>query len=320
MVKVLLIGCGQWGKNYIRTVNESRLGIIDQVLTSKSHGVRGESLARAAVKNESDENEKTDLLGSVDLRGIDAAIVSTHPPATAAYTIALLKRGIHVMAEKPFTFSEHTLHLVEDILTRDPSLVFLVNHQHLFSHAVSKIRDLFGTIPITHFDVSAGGLGPFRTYRPSLDYGPHDYSLLQYLTDGSIELDSYKCTEGIGGTREELTIRVPSNLTGIMTFWNNAPPKTHKVLLSYGATLVTYDDYDAAGRLKVDGESVSCPYSPPLTLAVSAFLSNINKGRHNNDKRFGTSQTRRYNSLMSKLVCISKGEAQENLCARTSIS
>jgi predicted dehydrogenase len=305
MVRVLLIGCGQWGKNYIRTVNESGLGIIDQVLTSKSHGVRGEPLARAASRNDSDEIEKTDLLGSVDVQGIDAAIVSTHPPATAAYTIALLKRGVHVMAEKPFTFSEHTLHIVEDILTRNPSLVFLVNHQHLFSHAVSKIRDLFGTIPITHFDVSAGGLGPFRTYRPSLDYGPHDYSLLQYLTDGSIELASYECREGNDGIREELTIGAPSNLTGTMTFWNNAPPKTHKVLLSYGTTRVSYDDYDASGRLKVDGATLPCPYSPPLTLAVSAFLSKVRDPQSRTDKRFGLFPIKNYAALMSKIANLS---------------
>lgn len=305
MVRVLLIGCGQWGKNYIRTVNESGLGIIDQVLTSKSQVVCGGSPARVALKNESDENEKTDLLGSADLRGIDAAIVSTHPPTTTAYTIALLKRGVHVMAEKPFTFSEPTLDIVEDILTRDPSLVFLVNHQHLFSHAVSKIRDVFGTIPITHFDVSAGGLGPFRTYRPSLDYGPHDYSLLQYLTGGSIELASYECREGKGGIHEELTIRAPSNLTGTMTFWNNAPPKTHKVLLSYGTTLVTYDDYDAAGRIKVDGTTLPCPYSPPLTLAVSAFLSKVRDPQSRNDKRFGLFPIKNYAALMSKIANLS---------------
>ena len=302
MVKVLLIGCGQWGKNYIRTVNESRLGIIEQVLTSKSHGVRGESLARAVLKSESDEIEKTDLLGSVGLQGIEAAIVSTHPPATAAYTISLLKRGIHVMAEKPFTFCESTLDIVEDILTRNPSLVFLVNHQHLFSHAVSKIRDLFGTIPITHFDVSAGGLGPFRTYRPSLDYGPHDYSLLQYLTDGSVELDLYKCIVENGGMREELRIRVQPNVTGTTVFWNNKRPKTHRVHLSFGTTRVTYDDYDAAGRIKVDGATLPCPYSPPLTLAVSAFLSKVRDPQSRNDKRFGLLPIKNYAALMSKIA------------------
>jgi predicted dehydrogenase len=287
MLRLLLIGQGKWGKNYVKAAEDSGLGKIAAVLTATHLDSFAKHATPPPIQSNPLFQEPREVITSLDLTMIDAAIVATHPPATEKYAIELLKRGVHVMAEKPFTFSEDAVAEVEKILEANTHLVFLINHQHLFSHAVHYLRRRISSTAISYFKAESGSYGPHRSYPPSLDYGPHDLSLLCYLTSERIELTRHSVTNDATGLHEHLQVTTQKGLTAVFRFWNNRLPKTHRVEIRTQSFGAVYDDLDESKRITIDQRIPSLSYEPPLTLSVRSFLKAIKEKRKEFDIRYG---------------------------------
>lgn len=299
MVRVALIGCGKWGKNYIKAVHDSGFGRVSHIFTSRSpflSPLDGVSVNLNSVK----QCTLPEDLQGIEVFSFDAAIVATHPPKTERFSIKLLEMGTPVMAEKPFAFTLSALQWVQKILDlRDHSPVFLINHQHLFSSAVLFLKQVVSKGGFRLFCSNAGGLGPFRDYSPIWDYGPHDLAILCYLTDSQLDLARVDCQKDGIGIRETITVRAAGDRESTLAFWNNLPPKKHYVVVETERDRVVYDDFDPRGKIQINGSYPNLRYCPPLTLSVRAFLSQVKSGGKCHDNRFGTSLAQRYTTLLS---------------------
>ena len=304
MISVALVGNGIWGKNYIETVNQSGLGSIELIVNRKSlprihDDLRNKNLSPAArrlqvAKQIADELER---------QKIRASIVATHPPWTAAIAIELLGRGISVMAEKPFTFEEADLTQVERVCeNKTPKPIFLINHQHLFSDAISHMLSLTRDRELKYIKASAGNLGPFRDYTPIFDYGPHDFSIAVYLFESALDLVHFESVPKGEGFIEKAKLLIGSRGTEFdITVWNHTGPKVHEFKVFYEDLLLTFNDFDPFGRLCVNGLFPSIPYCMPLTLSVRSFLENVLSQHNPIDSRYGTKIAWSYTPIFANI-------------------
>jgi predicted dehydrogenase len=299
MLHVALIGSGKWGKNYIKAIADSGLGEVTTVVSAS----KLPAPLSAADSSSTKEGLRT-ILASFDINRArcDAAIVSTHPPLTERYSQILLEEGISVMAEKPFTFDSEALDNVQSII--DSSIykpTFLINHQHLFSPAIQFIAQNLKGKSFNSFYAEAGGSGPRREYPPLCDYGPHDLSILAYLSRQTFDLIRYDRTADSCGLTEGIKLRTSGGIDVWMTFWNNRLPKTHKLSLKINEDIWRYDDFDPQGQIQINKIYQQLTWSPPLSLAVSAFLERVAGGNKGEDLRFGTGLAKTYTRIFNDI-------------------
>jgi predicted dehydrogenase len=306
MLKVALLGSGKWGKNYVNAVSESKLGRITSVFTSETVCQLAKVGPKTLFAPQSDIAYLAEIVAEELARlKVEAAVVATHPPWTETLTLSVLARGISVMAEKPFSFSCKPLDLI-DKLTAQGTIgpIFLINHQHLFSDAVSYMSDRLEQAQIRRIITKAGGFGPFRDYPSMWDYGPHDLSLTSFLTKSRLELIEYRKRTFKDGHREWIAVTSGCNTYALLSTWNNRAPKVHRVSVKgkvdNKAVELIYDDFDARGRLWINGDFPVIPYTPPLTKAVQHFLSKVIDRNPYSDLRFGTYLARQYTHLLDR--------------------
>ena len=179
MVNIGLVGCGYWGKKYLRVLgdlSEGRLTAVcdaDPVLLEKTLAGKPRLLATTSYD---------DLLSS----NIDAVVIAT--PAVTHFPLArkALEQGKHVLVEKPFTVtSKESVELIR--LAEEQQLTLMVGATFLYSQPVRMLKQL----------ITAGDLGQvlyvhssrlnFGLLRPDVDVlwdlAPHDLSILLYLLD-----------------------------------------------------------------------------------------------------------------------------------------
>jgi predicted dehydrogenase len=297
MMRVALIGNGKWGKNYIKAVEDSGIGVIT-TLVSPSNLPLSVSISTDPRSREPIETILKHF--NISRENCDAAIVSTHPPLTESYTLELLSMGISVMAEKPFTFNIEALDQVQAILDNsDEKLIFLINHQHLFSKATQVIQNMLKGLKIEYFRAEAGGLGPYREYSPLWDYGPHDLSILAYLSKEILTLCHYHSFKENNGLLENIVLTTSGMIDARMSFWNSRLPKTHNFILKASGQTFHFDDFDPQGKIKIDGSYHNTEWLPPLSLSVEAFLTRIATKCQVEDLRFGTTLARSYTKILN---------------------
>lgn len=154
MIKVGLIGCGKWGKNYIHTIKQ-----IPEVKLVWVHN--------REYKSYLDE--------------VDTIIIAT--PSKTHYQVAkdVLNNGKNVLVEKPFTNnSDQALELTN--LAKEKSLILMVGHLLLHHTGIIKLKEL----------IDSGYLGDIKeifSKRLSMNNGvnaawemfPHDIYILNYF-------------------------------------------------------------------------------------------------------------------------------------------
>ena len=127
--KICVIGCGNWGRNHIRTLYELNAlgGIVDSnELTLKY--TKGKYPSIPTYKTVSKALETNDYFGYV---------VAT--PAESHYEIVLyiINAGCHVLVEKPVTLQiEEVLHLKKCAEASEVNL--MAGHVMLFYPAIQK--------------------------------------------------------------------------------------------------------------------------------------------------------------------------------------
>jgi predicted dehydrogenase len=297
MMRVALIGNGKWGKNYIKAVEDSGIGVITTLVSPSKLPL---SVSISANPSSKEAIETIIKHFNVSRESCDAAIVATHPPLTELYTLALLSMGISVMAEKPFTFNIEAIDQVQAILDNsNDKLIFLINHQHLFSKATQFIHKTLKGLKIEYFKAEAGGLGPFRDYSPLWDYGPHDLSILAYLSKEILTLCHYDSFEENHGLFENIVLTTSRRIDARMSFWNSRLPKTHKFMLKASGQTFVFDDFDPRGKLQINGAYHETGWFPPLSLSVAAFLTRIAAKCQVEDLRFGTTLAKSYIKVLN---------------------
>ncbi len=246
-----VIGCGYWGKHYVRIFQE-----LPQTRVVQASDLSDESL-QIIHKYHPAVGLTRDYRDILKDPSIDAVIVAT--PATKHYEIAkeCLQAGKHVLVEKPLaTTLEDGERLVELSYKHDRTL--MVGHTFLYNSGVRKVRECIesgsaGTI--YYLDATRTNLGPIRQDVNALwDLAPHDISIFNYLLDSMPYTASATGAHFLGAEREDVvfvTLMYPNDIIGhIHVSWLD-PNKVRQVTVVGSCQRIVFDDLSTIDRVRI---------------------------------------------------------------------
>lgn len=248
-MRFVLIGCGAWGKNYLKTVQDIP-------------GVEIPTVIRR------DSSADFDQL----VNEFDGVIVATPPQIHKDFAIPFLRAGVPVLLEKPVA---HTYSDAKEIIdaARVYGTTLLVNNIHLFADAFLDLKEKLIHRPIKITSIG-GNKGPYREYSSLLDYAPHDLAMCLSLFNGQ-NPDQVEITKDRVGKGEIHTIRLRfGDSTAHIEVGNGMDGKYRYFGVEQGKNKIEYDDL-ATSKLKFNNMGIMQTQSPPLTRVVQAFAKSI---------------------------------------------
>lgn len=135
MIKLALIGCGKWGKNYLKTVTA-----IEGCELKWACDLDCEKLNQAAAvypQTRFTEN-KADIMNDSEVQGV---IIATTPESHYNLAKEAISKGKAVLVEKPVTINRKDSNdLIE--LAAAQNTVLMAGHTLIYHPAVKKIKEL----------------------------------------------------------------------------------------------------------------------------------------------------------------------------------
>lgn len=304
-IGVAVIGCGHWGKNYVRIfsalpdtemlavcdTSEERLSAIQQ------------SFPKVAITSDLDE-----VLARDD---VDAIVVSTHATSHYEVTRPAIEAGKHILVEKPLTVEvSESEELIR--LAKERGVVLMVGHIFLFNNGIRKVKEYveqgdFGQLYYLY--ARRTNLGPIRQdVNAFWDLATHDVSIFNYLLGGMPEWVSAVGTRILQDCCEDAGFAVLSYPNGVVghihVSW--AEPNKVRELVAVGSKQrIAFDDLNAQELVRIyekgvashtiessgfgefrlsvrDGDIISphIEYGEPLKNQVIHFVECVKNGQH----------------------------------------
>jgi len=257
VINVGIIGCGNWGRNYVRHfVQIPGAGLVTCCDTNPEVllAVRERYPLVRLTKNYRDI--------TADPK-IDAVIIATPPGDHYRIARACLLRGKHVLVEKPFTLSSEEGYQLADIAEKTGK-VLMVGHimdYHPGMRLVKKHIESGELGKIFYLHSTRTSLGTVREDVSVLwDKAPHDIATLLYLLDE--EPTSVAATgrafvnEGVEDVAF-ITVRFASGvIANIHVSWLD-PSKTSRITIIGDKKMIVFDDGEALEKVKVYSKGVN---------------------------------------------------------------
>jgi predicted dehydrogenase len=272
MHEAALIGLGHWGPNIARALQ----------LTGRAR-VRwlcdlDERRLQAIARSHPEARETRDAEEVFADPAVDVVAVST--PATTHHALAraALRRGKHVLVEKPMTASSlearDLLHLAET-----SGRVLMVGHVFEYNSTVQALRDLLrkgelGDIYYLMFERT--NLGPVRTDVNALwDLATHDVSIMCYLLDAApIEVTARGqsfLNPGIEDTIFSTFTMDDGAVAHVHASWLN-PRKVRQVTVVGSRKMAVWDDLDLRYPIHIYDKHIAEPREIPDTYLAHKTL------------------------------------------------
>ncbi len=300
IVRVGLVGCGHWGKNYLRVLHEHPgvevVGVADP----------SEAAQLRILATQPGTPVFTSHMDLLDQGQCDALIVATIASQHTRIIHDAFEAGVDVLAEKPVTLT------VEDAdmlcaKAQQENCIFMTAHTFLFNPSVQKIKTLLqqGVAGDLYYIKSRRThLGLIRSDVNAVwDLAPHDISMFMYL------LDECPCeVQAMGrrflrSSREDvafINLRFPSGVVAnIQVSWADA--NKERVLDLVGSkSRIVFDDINMQEPVRIfqkgvaveddqaktfgefkylfrDGDILSpkIPMQEPLRILCDAFLDSV---------------------------------------------
>ncbi len=178
-IRAAVIGCGVWGRNFIRLLAESDRYELYALCDKEQKQLDEMLLSHPEV-----QLSTTDYKNLLDKEKIDAVFVTSHTSTHFELCSAFLKAGKHVFCEKPLS---KTVAEAEQLKTiaRSSDRVLLVGHTFLYNSGVQFIKQYLEnewSDKLLYIKLDRLSNGPFRDDVNVLyDFGVHDLSILYYL-------------------------------------------------------------------------------------------------------------------------------------------
>jgi len=271
MIRVGICGFGYWGPNLARSFaanpSFSLTAIADR---------RPECQAKARAYSEKIRvyDDADDLIdgGLVDAIAI-ATPVSTHHPIAAR----ALKRGLHVLVEKPLAASvAEAAELVDIAKVHDVKL--LVDHVYLFHNAVGKLKEMqnSGVLGrISYYDSLRVNLGLFQPDMNVLwDLGPHDFSIIDYLFEEEplhIEATGYCHVNSNLPDIVYVTAHYRSHMIVHLNLSWMSPVKVRRIAVCGSEKMAVWDDLNLEERLKVYSSGIEFQPETQRSVIVPSY-------------------------------------------------
>ncbi|PZO09196.1 MAG: oxidoreductase [Leptolyngbya foveolarum] len=180
-VNLALFGVGRWGTHLLRHFSAHPRVNLRAVVEASPERL-------ATLKSDLDSSNSdhsialtSDWQAAMALDGLDACVIAT--PAATHYELieAALKKGLHVLAEKPLTLDVASSQRLCELAERQQKQL-VIDHTYLFHGAVREGRKAIAHLgPLRYGYATRTHLGPVRRDVDALwDLAIHDISIFNY--------------------------------------------------------------------------------------------------------------------------------------------
>lgn len=248
--RVGIIGCGAWGRNYLRIFQELRVaGLV---------AVDAHPASLAAVRERHPQVETlADSERLLKREDVDAVVIAT--PASTHYSLAAraLKSGKHVLVEKPMATSVADAERLV-ATQKESKRILMVGHTFLHNDSVRKFRELVrekATGRIYYLQARRNHLGPIRPdVNVFWDLAPHDLSIFRYVLDRDPEWVSAVGSGYLKPGREDVvfaTLGYPGGVLGhIQVSWIDSN-KVREVAAIGSRRRIVFDDLNLLESVRI---------------------------------------------------------------------
>ena len=251
MINIGVIGCGQWGPNYIRILSQSPQAHITACADLNTERLK-------SLKEQYPSLEiLTDYKQILEDKQIEAVCIATPTITHFSMVKEALEHQKHVLCEKPLAiYPKECIKLQK--LAACYKKVLMVGHIFLFNPGIVRLKEYIhsGDLGRIYYAYSVRtNLGPFRYDVNALwDLASHDISIFNYLFSCppiNVSAWGQKC---LGTRLEDLgfaTLQYPDNITAHMHVSWLDPKKVRQITIVGDKKMVTWDDLDQEGPIKI---------------------------------------------------------------------
>src|SRR6266516_925766 len=276
LLRLGVVGVGVMGSNHARVIAElpgvEFVGVADT--DRPQANFVAETLGCAAVG---------DLDALIEL-GIDAATIAAPTHLHHDLALACIRRGIHVMVEKPIASSaEEGRSIIA--AARRANVILMVGHVERFNPAVAAIKEAIHGEDI----LSIARVGPFPPRMSNvgvvIDLAVHDIDLIRWFTDSDI-IEVQPQLSSAMAEREDIALLQFRTASGVLAHINTNWLTPFKARNVHVATRKKYVMGDLLTRqvtecfgFQPDGSysmrHLSVGHAEPLRAELAAFLTAI---------------------------------------------
>lgn len=257
MLKVGLIGCGHWGKNYLRVLND--MPEIRLVRVADQNGPLLDHMKERHPRVEFTTEAEWVLRD----RNIDAVVVATH--ASTHYPIAqqAIEHGKHCIIEKPLALEPSECEALTELAERR-GVTLMVGHTFLYNDTVRKMREVLQheeSGNLYYLTSRRNHLGLVREDVDALwDLAAHDIAIFSYLVGHHPISVSAVGRSYLRAERDDvifLTLSYPDGVIGnIQVSWLDAS-KIREVVAITQRRRIVFDDLDNLESLRIFEKGIS---------------------------------------------------------------
>jgi len=250
VIGVAVIGCGYWGPNVVRNLNELP-GAEARVLCDLDSS-RLEPLRRRYPASRT----TTDYRDAVADPGVDAVAICTPVASHFEIAQAALLAGKHVLVEKPLTDSARDAQRLVRLAERERR-VLQVDHTCVYDPAVLRMRSIIDSGELgelLYVDCVRINLGLFQSDVNVLwDLAPHDLSVVCFLIDRPPRWVSAVGAAHLGRLESQayLTIQYDDSLLAHLHVNWLAPVKIRSTLIGGSKRMIAYDDLAPSEKIRI---------------------------------------------------------------------
>jgi predicted dehydrogenase len=271
-IGIAVVGCGQWGMNYVRVLSElpepRPIVVCDR---------RPEQLSKAGTLFPG-VRLCTTLEDALNAHDVDAVVVGTGASEHYAVVRRCLEAGRHVLVEKPITTrAAHAEELVR--AARDRGLVLMVGHIFMYNAGVRCVKEYIacGQVGRIYYLYSRRtNLGPIRSDVNALwDLAPHDVSIFNYLLEDVPLWVSAVGSSVLGNGREDVgfvSLGYPNNVIGHAHLSWADPHKVRELVVVGSDRRIVFDDLNPQERVRVFEKGVKALDDTPAGYAEHQFF------------------------------------------------
>lgn len=248
---IALIGCGYWGRNFLRILNNSNRSVLYKVCDTSAERI---AQLQAEMPHLSFSTQPDAIINDP---AIQAVVLCT--PVDTHYTLAkqLLQAGKHVLCEKPLTDNYEQAIELQKLATQQ-ALVLLTGHVFEYHHAVQHMKTLLqnqaiGTLQYMQF--VRMGLGPVRNdVNVIFDLAAHDVGMAITFA-GQMPVAVSATASGVNSRGLEEVAFIQLEFAGgvpaaISVSWLD-PIKQRLVKVVGSKKMLVFDDVSTTEKLKI---------------------------------------------------------------------
>ena len=279
MIRVAVLGAGEWGPNLIRNFHNKQTSEVVWIIDRDAARL-AEVQARFPDVQVSEEPAR-----AFSDPAVDAVVVAT--PTSTHFTLAqqALQHSKHVLVEKPLTTKvKQGLGLLE--LATSQQLVLMVGHVFVYNPGIRKVKEYLdaGHLGKMYYvSMVRTNLGPIRLdVNAAWDLAAHDLSIVNYWLEAEpLSVSAIGGTWINQGIEDAVfaTLTYPQGvLVNLHASWLNAR-KARDITVVGERRMLTFDDMDLNEPLRIYDKQVTDVRTRPTYVdSFASFRASVRKG------------------------------------------